>query len=418
MSKCHLVKVMHKIFLTQIHFIKYHEEREKLERLARIGLTCILACVVSLFGTLWVYGESSKETEEKLNLYARAAVLLDGETSRLLYGENENVPMAMASTTKIMTCLVALENSDMDEIVTISDYAASMPDVQLDAVSGETFYMEDLLYSLMLESHNDVAVAIAEHIGGNEKGFAEMMNDRAREIGCKQTQFVTANGLDAEGHYTTAEELARITYEALKNEEFIKITNTPEYTFTNREGTREYKVHNKNSFLYLMDGAYGVKTGFTNDAGYCFVGAAEQDCKKLISVVLGSGWPPNKNYKWEDTKKLMNYGFDRYDKKEIGTDHLDVGVLEVKNGFKKKVILNVDCQTCDIILSEDDIVSIEIIRELTKNAPIKQNEIVGWVYYTVNNQIIKRFPIYTTEQIERKNFVYCLKTLLKQWQLF
>ena len=380
-------------------------------------LTWFLVCLVGFFGTLWVYGEDTEERKE-MELYAQGAALVDGDTGRLLYGKNEDTPMAMASTTKIMTCLVALENSNMKDKVQISEYAASMPDVQLNAVQGDTFYMKDLLYALMLESHNDVAVAIAEYIGGSEEGFAEMMNIRAEQLGCKQTHFVTANGLDADGHCTTAKELAQITVEALKNEQFVEIINTSSYEFSNIEGTRHYQVNNKNSFLYLMEGAFGVKTGFTNDAGYCFVGAASQNEETFISVVLGSGWPPDKTLKWKDTTALMEYGFDCYEKKEIGTNQLDAGVLEVRNGVKNEVILKADCQTRDIILNEKDVVSIEIIKELRKNAPVKQNEIVGWVYYKVNNQTIDTYPIYTIESIERKNLVYCLKSLLKQWQFF
>ena len=388
-----------------------------MKKIIRMCLTWFLVCLVGFFGTLWVYGEDTEERKE-MELYAQGAALVDGDTGRLLYGKNEDTPMAMASTTKIMTCLVALENSNMNDKVLISEYAASMPDVQLNAVQGDTFYMKDLLYALMLESHNDVAVAIAEYIGGSEEGFAEMMNIRAEQLGCKQTHFVTANGLDADGHCTTAKELAQITVEALKNEQFVEIINTSSYEFSNIEGTRHYQVNNKNSFLYLMEGAFGVKTGFTNDAGYCFVGAASQNEETFISVVLGSGWPPDKTLKWKDTTALMEYGFDCYEKKEIGTNQLDAGVLEVRNGVKNEVILKADCQTRDIILNEKDVVSIEIIKELRKNAPVKQNEIVGWVYYKVNNQTIDTYPIYTIETIERKNWVYCLKSLLKQWQFF
>ena len=179
-----------------------------MERLIRLSLTIALSCVIGLAGTAWVYGVEKEEEDSPGTLYARSAVLADGTTGRVLWGKNENEPMAMASTTKIMTCLVALENSAPDEQVSISEYAASMPDVQLDAVAGDTFRMEDLLYSLMLESHNDTAVAIAEHIGGSVEEFAQMMNQRAEEMGCMQTNFVTPNGLDSQGHYTTAAELA------------------------------------------------------------------------------------------------------------------------------------------------------------------------------------------------------------------
>lgn len=387
-----------------------------MERLIRICLTWILVCLVSVAGTLWVYGETTDaEEREDLNLHARAAVLMDGENGRLLYGENEDTPMAMASTTKIMTCLIALENSKMDDVVVISEYAASMPDVQLDAVAGDSFYMKDLLYSLMLESHNDVAVAVAEHVGGSEEGFAAMMNQRAKELGCEQTNFVTANGLDAEAHYTTAAELAKITVEAIKNEKLIDIINTPFYSFTNVEGTRQYQVNNKDTFLQLMDGAFGVKTGFTNDAGYCFVGALERDEKTLISVVLGSGWPPNKNYKWQDTSMLMNYGLEKYEKKDIGKENIDVGLLEIQDGIKEYVLLKTDCQVSSVLLSDEDQVSIQIVKDIDCRAPVEENEVVGWVYYRINDMIVEKFPIYTTEDVLRKTFGYCLKKLAFDW---
>ena len=386
-----------------------------MERLYRIGLTCLLVCVVSLFGTLWVHSMSSKETEADLNLHAQAAVLLDGDTSRILYGKNENIQMAMASTTKIMTCLIALENARMDEIVEISDYAASMPDVQLNARNGDTFYMEDLLYALMLESHNDVAVAIAEHIGGSEEKFASMMNRRAKELGCVQTNFVTANGLDAEGHCTTAEELARITVEAIKNEKFIEIINTSDHSFSNIEKTRNYHVHNKNVFLDLMEGAFGVKTGFTNNAGYCFVGALKQNEKTLISVVLGSGWPPNKNLKWIDTKALMEYGLENYEIREIGVDSMGIGEIEVENGVVHNINLQSDCKKMNILLSDKDDVRIDVVYELKQKAPVEKNQTVGWVYYKVNDWIVHQFPIHTTEPVLEKSFGYCMMNILKQW---
>lgn len=198
--------------------------------------------MVVLAGTLWVNGQENEDGEENLaGLYAKAAVLADGETGRILWGKNEDEPMAMASTTKIMTCLIALENGNLSDAVEISDYAASMPDVQLDAVAGDHFRLEDLLYALMLESDNDVAVAIAEHVGGSVEGFAEMMNMRAEGLVCSHTCFVTPNGLDAEGHCTTASELAKIASEAIKNETFVKIINTASHSFSNLEGNRQYR---------------------------------------------------------------------------------------------------------------------------------------------------------------------------------
>ncbi|MDF2540110.1 MAG: hypothetical protein K0S76_3131, partial [Herbinix sp.] len=250
---------------------------------------------------------------ENLSLHALSALLMDASNNRVLYEENGNNKMPMASTTKIMTCIVTLENADLQDIVTVSSYASSMPDVQLNIKKGDQFYLNDLLYSLMLESHNDVAVAIAEHVGGSVEGFATMMNDKARELGCESTNFVTPNGLDAQGHYTTAKDLAIIASYAIKNDKFIGITNSSTHSFQEIKKGRGYNVSNKNKFLYMMEGAIGVKTGFTGGAGYCFVGAIKRTDKTLISVVLGCGWPPNKSLKWSDTKELMSYGVNNYE---------------------------------------------------------------------------------------------------------
>ena len=390
-----------------------------MKRFIKVFLTLVLSCIIGLAGTLWVYGEESGEDDDSLSgLYARAAVLADGENGRILWGKNADEPMAMASTTKIMTCLIALENAGLSDSVQISEYAASMPDVQLNAVAGDSFLLEDLLYALMLESDNDVAVAIAEHVGGSVEGFAAMMNARAEALGCTQTCFVTPNGLDAEGHCTTAAELAKIASKAIKNETFVKIINTASQSFSNIEGTRQYQVSNKDAFLHLMDGAFGVKTGFTGDAGYCFVGALERDDRVYISVVLGSGWPPNKSYKWQDTMKLMNFGIENYVKKKIGMENIDVGTMEVSGGCQEEVNLTADCRTMEMLMAEEDQAEVRIVKNLKAEAPIASGTQVGWVYYQINGDTVERFPVCTAETVEAKNFSFCLETLLRRWLAF
>lgn len=387
-----------------------------MDRIYRLGLTWILVCMVSIFGTVWAYGE--EPDTENIDLKALTAVLTDAETGRVLYDKNADAPMAMASTTKIMTCLVILENAELDEVVTVSDYAASMPDVQLNAVSGDAFYIEDLLYALMLESHNDVAVALAEHVGGSEKDFSEMMNRRAKEMGCTNTKFVTANGLDAENHYTTARDLAQITIEALKNEIFLKIIQTSEYSFENISGTRSYYVSNKNSFLNQMEGAYGVKTGFTNNAGYCFVGAAVQDEKNLVSVVLGSGWPPNKEWKWTDTIKLMNYGFSNFSYRKINPAKIDVGTLLVEDGVQSCAMLKTDSIEEKLLMSETDKLTVNIVKEFKRKAPVNEGEVVGWIDYQINNESVKKYPIYIEHTIMKKTYADYLKQVFRCWTMF
>lgn len=390
-----------------------------MERLTKICLTLVLSCVVVLAGTLWVNGQENEDGEEDLaGLYAKAAVLADGETGRILWGKNEDEPMAMASTTKIMTCLIALENGNLSDAVEISDYAASMPDVQLDAVAGDHFRLEDLLYALMLESDNDVAVAIAEHVGGSVEGFAEMMNTRAEGLGCSHTCFVTPNGLDAEGHYTTASELAKIASEAIKNETFVKIINTASHSFSNLEGNRQYQVNNKDSFLQLMDGAFGIKTGFTSDAGYCFVGALNRDGRIYISVVLGSGWPPNKSYKWKDTVNLMNYGIDNFEKQMIGSEGLDAGTLSISGGYREQVSLRAECHEMEMLMGTEEKGEVCVVKDLSGKAPLAAGTQVGWVYYKVNGEIVESFPICTAENVDKKNYGFCLEEMFRRWLTF
>ena len=254
--------------------------------------------------------------EEPAELYALSAVLMDGESGRVLYEKDGERPLANASTTKVLTCIVALENSPGDDYVQVSQNAASQPEVKLGLQKGEQYYLEDLLYSLMLKSHNDTAVAIAEHCGGSVEGFARMLNRKAKQIGCKNTYFITPNGLDAEDengkHHTTARDLALIMAYAIKNATFVHITQTRDYTFSDISGKEHYSVHNTNAFLDMETGVISGKTGFTGNAGYCYVCAVRQDEKLFIVALLGCGCPGNKNYKWSDTKKLLSYGRENY----------------------------------------------------------------------------------------------------------
>lgn len=349
------------------------------------------------------------KTDLKLN--AVASVLMDGDSQRVLYGEHQERVLAMASTTKIMTCIVALENGTLDDVVTVSKYAAKMPDVQLNISAGEQYYLGDLLYSLMLESHNDSAVAIAEHIGGTVEGFADMMNAKAKELGCTHTQFVTPNGLDAEGHYTTAEELAKIACYAIQNEKFIEITNTASHEF--KELTKEKKmvVTNKNRFLYMMEGAIGVKTGFTNNAGYCFVGAIKRDDRTFVSVVLGSGWPPHKSYKWNDTTTLMNYGLNNYQKYNIMNKKVELPEIYVENGQQSTVKIFTE-GNLSLLLREDEAVKAEYCVPSLLTAPVVAGEKVGKLNFYIDNVLFTSLPIYTDGEVASMDLEFCINKVL------
>ena len=242
------------------------------------------------------------------NLSSDCALLINANTGKIVYAKNENVRHANASTTKIMTCILALENCKLNEKVTFSPYAASIEPSKLYANAGEVFYLKDLLYSLMLPSHNDTAVAIAEHVSGSTAKFVNLMNKKAAAIGCTNTHFATPNGLDfGYDHYTTASDLAKIARYAIKRNMFRKLISTGYYSFSNLNTGRTYYIGTTNALLGNLPGVQGMKTGYTNKAGYCFVGLSySQKGNTYISVVLGGSSSASR---WEDSRRLLTYAY-------------------------------------------------------------------------------------------------------------
>lgn len=372
--------------------------------------------------------------DDSLALYAQSAVLMDADTGRILYAKNAKEQRPMASTTKIMTLILALENANPDDIVMISDYAASMPDVQLHLRAGEHYRLGDLLYSMMLESHNDSAVAIAEHVGGTAPGFAALMNAKARDIGCYATYFITPNGLDAEDdtgvHSTTAADLARILryciMQSPKKEEFLKITRTNAYSFSDLEGIRTFTVGNKNAFLHMMEGALTGKTGFTGNAGYCYVGALRQEERTFIVALLACGWPNNRSYKWSDTRKLMNYGLEHFTYRNVWQEP-KLPELPVKNGIpdrenleeEARIRLRLSSEEPDLklLLSEGEQVQVEthISQEVT--APVEPGTLLGSVRYLLDGQVVKVYTVEAAEDVEAVTLDWCLEKLWRKYIL-
>jgi D-alanyl-D-alanine carboxypeptidase (penicillin-binding protein 5/6) len=377
--------------------------------------------IVFLIICLWM-PDLVVRAEEPTDLYARSAVLMDADTGRILFEKNGNEKLPMASTTKIMTLLVTLENADLDGIVEVSSYAASMPDVQLNIRAGERYRLYDLCHSLMLESHNDTAVAIAEHVGGSVEGFAAMMNQKARDLGCYDTHFITPNGLDASDeqglHSTTAADLARIMRCCMQNETFLSITRASSWSFTDLDGTRSFTVNNKNAFLNMMEGALTGKTGFTSQAGYCYVGALEKDGKRLIAVVLACGWPNHKTWKWSDTQKLMNYGLSDFHKKTVGETEIKTDAVHILNGQKDLAATAVETETRELLMGEDETFQVEVEQLKFLEAPAKAGTIVGYVRYLLNGKVMDLFPIYLTEEVLPVDYYWCLEKIFCNFLTF
>ena len=415
--------------------VSWMKKRKNRIKTALVLLVCIMAyAVLQPFAPYMIQAEEesgSSDTEIKPSeLYARSAVLMDAQTGRILFAKNAQEEMPMASTTKIMTCILALEEGDMSDQVAVSQEAASQPEVKLGMQTGQKFYLKDLLYSLMLESHNDAAVAVAEHVGGSVQGFADKMNRKAEELGCTSTYFITPNGLDAQDengiHHTTAEDLGRIMkyciMDSAEKDRFLEITQTPSYTFSDCSGSGNYTCNNHNTFLKMMEGALSGKTGFTADAGYCYVGALQRDDRTFIVALLACGWPNNKGYKWSDTKKLMTYGIENYFYREAAPE-LPQDTVSIKNGFnggfpqKEPVEVRVKTggSSRSFLMkgSEKMERTEDFPEEIT--APVKAGDQLGEIVYTVDGKIMAVYPVFAAEDVEKRTFKVCLSYIGKMF---
>ncbi len=367
--------------------------------------------------------EAQEKPEE---LYAQSAILMDADTGRVLFEKDGMSIKAMASTTKIMTCILAVEEAKADDMVTFSKYASSQPKVHLGASEGEAFYMEDLLYSLMLESHNDVAVAIAETVAGSVEAFAREMNIKAKEIGCTDTYFITPNGLDAQDEYgfhsTTAVDLARImSYciaESPCKEAFLEITSKASHSFSNLAGTRQYSCSNKNTYLSMNQDAISGKTGYTSQAGYCYVGAVESEGRTFVVSLLGCGWPYNRNYKWQDMNKIIQYAMEEYEIQTIDDDFVleQVTVLQGitdKLFQDKEIEVNVLSTNESILLGSEEEIEVQVEQVKEAEAPIEKGKQLGNVLYTLNGEQIAEYPIISMENVKRIDFFWIFSKIVE-----
>lgn len=414
------------------HILLYKKGRDELKKI----WSWILICVM-LAGAWSIHVPAADETPEELrNLYARSAVLMDGSSGRILFEKNGQEILPMASTTKIMTCILALENGELQDIVTASENAASQPEVHLGVRMGEEFYLGDILYSLMLESHNDSAVMVAEHIAGSVEQFAVMMNAKAQELGCIHTHYVTPNGLDAAdgggAHSTTAAELALVMSYCVKEspmrEEFLKITQTRNYSFNNVAGNRSFSCSNHNAFLDMMEGAVSGKTGFTSAAGYCYVGALERDGRLFVVALLACGWPYNRTYKWKDTRALMEYGLARYQNVEVACSR-ESRILEVEGGISadgnpwKKTFVKVQAKENGgtdkkkYLLRDDEKIDCRVTIKKKLTAPVEKGDAVGKVVYYLGEEVLEEYPIVAIEAVEKRYLEHCLLWVARMYRM-
>ncbi len=364
-----------------------------------LGLFILLFFLYNQCGAL-SQGESS----------ARAACILDMETGRVLYEKNMHERLPMASTTKVMTALLAIERGDLTQEVTCSQNAFGVPGTSIYLAQGETLTLEEMLLGLMLSSGNDAAVAIAEHIGGSVEGFAQMMNARAKEIGALNTHFVNPHGLPADGHYTTAYDLALIAREAMGSDVFRRIVSTQRATISWEGRTYNRQLKNKNALLSDYAGATGIKTGFTSKAGRCLVFGAQRSGMEVVGTVLScADW-------FDEAARLMDGCFETYEMTHMLGPLESAGHLPVRGGTSERVGM---CLMKELRLPLKQGEAAQVVLEVLRgvDAPVYPGMHLGTARLVLDGQVIASSEIVASERVEAVNLRYNISRVMDGWML-
>ena len=364
-------------------------------------LVCILLAAMLVLAVL-------PASADEVGTSAMACVIIDAITGRVLLSHNASAPLPMASTTKVMTALLALELGDLDAQVTCSRNAFGVPGTSIYLSEGETLTLREMLMGLMLASGNDAAVAIAEHIGGTVDNFCAMMTARAAELGCTNTVFLTPHGLPCEGHYTTAEDLALIAREAMKHSIFREIVGTTRATIPWKDRGYDRVLNNKNKLLTTYDGATGIKTGYTRKAGRCLVFGAQRDGMELIGVVLNCpDW-------FNEAARLMDMAFERYEAVTMLQAGDAIATLDVlhANGAVVEAVVSADLSG---VVAKGTLPQVEIDLPNTLEAPVTAGQMIGQVRLTSNGVTIAESPIIAARNAARDDFPARWRMYWRNW---
>ena len=335
-----------------------------------------------------------------VDVSAKSAIMIDAETGRIIYEKNAYDRLSMASTTKIITAITAIENGNLSDIVTISENAASTEGSSVWLEPGEKLTLSELLYAMMLESGNDASVAVAEHIGGSIEAFSVMMNETCKKAGAISTSCITPSGLDAEQHFTTAYDMAQIACHAMKSEIFREIVSTYKTTipWEGKEWGRTLVNHNK--LLNMYDGVDGIKTGYTKKSGRCLVSTAEKDGFRVIAVTLDA--PDD----WNDHIKLFEYAFSTYTEDEVLlTEGSFLGKIKILGNVYDEASYGAD-ET--VIIKKLGQGNVNISYELFDNlkAPMRKGDIVGKADISLNDRYYKTVNLVLLADVEKNSFIY------------
>ena len=382
-------------------------KREKYKTLNKIFIGLIL--FITIFTILPKENLAVEEDTEEIHITSRIALIYDRASGKILYEKNGNKQTPMASTTKIMTAIVVLENANLSDEVTIDSKAAGIGGSRLGLKKNDKITVNDLLYGLMLRSGNDAAVALATHVGGSVEGFAELMNKKAEELGLVNSHFVVPHGLDNDGHYTTALELAKMADYALGIDKFKEIVGCKTATIYINGYAKT--INNTNQLLGSVSGVYGVKTGFTNGAGRCLVTACKRDDLDIITVIIGAD---TNEIRSDDTIKLIQYAYTKFevvDIKQIVEEkfeewkNINEGRIYVNKGTEKKVKLYLEeLPYTKMAVKKEEIDNINIASTIIYyfEAPLEKDKIMGNLKVMINDEVIEILDIYNENEIRKK----------------
>ena len=396
----------------------------------KIGI--ILLVIVCISGTVYsdeidtdkliweddVLQTSNTSEEPKLN--SRAAVIYDRKSKKIIWGKKENEKRPMASTTKIMTAIIVLENGNLSDTVTVSKKSAGTGGSRLGLKAGDKITVNNLLYGLLMVSGNDAAVALAEYVGGSVEGFADKMNQKAKELGLENTHFITPHGLDMADHYTTALELAEMADYAMNNEKFAQIVNTKNITISINGRSKSLK--NTNELLGNLNGVNGVKTGFTNGANRCLVTSVNRDGMNIITVVLGAD---TKKDRTNDSVKLIEYAYKNYTIYNLediinekyqewkNINEKRINIVQGKNDYISTRLDKIDNYYIPIKKQDMNNVKVEIYSLKEMEAPICENDYIGKLIIYNGEEKIEELCIRSNVSIERLTFLDYFYSLLK-----
>jgi len=354
------------------------------------------------------------------DLKAKGAILMDVNTGKVLLEQNSDEKLPIASVTKIMSMLLVMEAIDMgklnyDDKVTVSEHSYSMGGSQVWLEPGEVFTVDELLKAVAIHSANDATVALGEAVAGSEEAFVSMMNDKARELGMNNTNFLDCTGLTDKGHYSTARDIAIMSRELLLK--YPQITN---YTTIwhaqfreNTPGKNPVSLDNTNKLVRFYEGTVGLKTGYTSVAGYCLSAAAVRNGQQLVAVVLGE---PDSNTRFAECRKLLDYGFSNFETVKVNSSGEEVGRVQVKKGLKSSVAA-IYKEDVKLLLKKGEKNKVERVIKIKKDltAPVKAGQKIGEVTYVVSGNEVGTADLVAATNIEKASYLKILLNMIKEW---